>query len=465
MSKSFLISVIAIIFCTNDYFAQNAYTSNQYGYRKDSNIVYGTATGFDGITDTLVLDIYKPLLDNNCRRPVLVLVHGGAWLTGSKDEGYIPSIAQKFVKSGWVVAAINYRLGMHKASFHTQYALCEAEPCSYFADSSEIFRATFRAQQDVKGAIRFMKNRNVADSTDIGNFYLAGESAGGFNVLTAAFMDLPTEKFSQAFTIADAPNPDSDLVGCLETGYSLSRPDLGDIHGDLHLGTNDASVQGVGSIYGALFNTDILVNTSSWPALYFFHQGSDVIVNYNYGKVLGRMDWECFAAVNLCQGYNYGPRAYGGKGLKNYLNGLGTPPSFTADIIENYTYGTPSPNCTAGGHALDNESQRMQNMMETFAERINTNGNLGPNCNLAITESTLKTVSFFPNPASNKLTIRNIDPNTSVRIIDLNGSIVFETSSTSNQVTVNTSTLENGVYFVCTTSQIEVGMGRVIISH
>jgi acetyl esterase/lipase len=54
------------------------------------------------------LDLYVPKAD--APLPVIVWVHGGAWLAGSKEGGG-PALA--FVAKGYAVASINYRLSQH----------------------------------------------------------------------------------------------------------------------------------------------------------------------------------------------------------------------------------------------------------------------------------------------------------------------------------------------------------------
>lgn len=54
------------------------------------------------------LDVYRPAEDGH-ERPVLLQVHGGAWLTGSKDQQGIP-LMRHMARRGWVCVAINYPL-------------------------------------------------------------------------------------------------------------------------------------------------------------------------------------------------------------------------------------------------------------------------------------------------------------------------------------------------------------------
>jgi len=68
------------------------------------------------------LDLYLPReADPSGKRPLLVWVHGGAWLGGSKDR----PPALRFVDQGYVVASINYRLSQH-AIFPAQIEDCKA---------------------------------------------------------------------------------------------------------------------------------------------------------------------------------------------------------------------------------------------------------------------------------------------------------------------------------------------------
>jgi len=60
------------------------------------------------------LDLYLPkkagLADSVApRRPLIVWIHGGAWRAGSKDR----CPARRFVREGYAVASVNYRLSQH----------------------------------------------------------------------------------------------------------------------------------------------------------------------------------------------------------------------------------------------------------------------------------------------------------------------------------------------------------------
>jgi dienelactone hydrolase len=449
-------SIIVLVICFSHSGAQLPYTQSNYTYDSLLNVVYGVATDYAGNTDTLTLDLYKPKGDNNCLRPIMVLVHGGDWIGGSKEDGDLVYMSREFARKGWVVANINYRLGTHKATSYQMYALCNntiSQPCSYICDSSEIYRANFRAMQDAKGVIRFMKSRNGIDSSDINNVFIAGESAGGFVSLAAAFTDSTNEKPADCFSIAAAPNPDASLIpyGCIPALNSLLRPDLGDIEGDLHLGFYNSKVKGVGNFYGGVLDLNLLHQYSDTPVVYLFHQGSDIIVHYNYGPLLGRISWECYAQTNLCQSYYFYPGGYGSEGIRQYFVSLGSAsPVYQAEIVSNYSYLN---NCLSNGHSIDNIQLRMQNMTDFFADKISASGNNpAGNCLSFGIENMLDNSAFtiYPNPSEDVIILHSTENilDEQIKIFDAVGHCVFEDSFSGHIKNLNVKGLSDGVYFI-----------------
>jgi len=460
--------IFCILTCVSIAKSQTAYTTSQFATDSLMNVVYGTAVDYAGNTDTLLLDIYKPVDDSNCLRPVIVLVHGGAWVGGSKEDYDLVYLTRQLAKKGWVVANINYRLGTHKATNYTMYALCNtsiSEPCGYICDSAEVYRANFRAMQDAKGAIRFMKSRHFIDSSDVNNVFIAGESAGGFISLAAAFTDKLSEKSLSCYAIANAPAPDPDLAtyGCIPSALSLSRPDLGSIDGSLHLGVYDAKVKGVGSVFGGVFDLNMFQQTADTPCVYMFHQGSDVVVNYIYGTLLGRLSWECYAQSNICQTYYFYPFAYGNEGIRQYFVALGSSaPIYQADIISNYSYMN---NCYSNGHSIDNIQLRLQNMVHLFANKIFMSGNNPQiNCSMnGISEETIKNyVRIFPNPTTDKLTIETENMQ-QVEVINVRGQIIYLIKSgNQNAISFDISAIPKGIYFIKVITDNGVAVEKIV---
>ena len=93
------------------------------------------------------LDLYVP--DTGENLPLIIWVHGGAWLGGNKTY-YVP---MAFLKSGYAGASINYRLSQH---------------------------AIFPAQiEDVKAAVRWLRANAETYRLDPNRFAAWGSSAGG----------------------------------------------------------------------------------------------------------------------------------------------------------------------------------------------------------------------------------------------------------------------------------------------
>ncbi|MGB1217837.1 MAG: alpha/beta hydrolase, partial [Saprospiraceae bacterium] len=210
--RYFVLLVFVLLFCVV-LSAQNPYTQDLYNVENISDVNYGTATNYAGSSETLLMDIYKPVGDDNCLRPLMILAHGGAWVTDDKTNTSLEYMSMELAKRGWVVANINYRLGMNNTDDYSTNAFCQGitEPCAFMIDSMEVERANFRAMQDAKGAIRFMKSRNMTDSTDIENVFMAGESAGGFISLSTGFTDDISKKPASCFAIGDVLSPDADF--------------------------------------------------------------------------------------------------------------------------------------------------------------------------------------------------------------------------------------------------------------
>jgi acetyl esterase/lipase len=118
--------------------------SRSQGVGRVNDIVYGK-----GGERELRLDIIRPATQGEAPLPLVVWVHGGAWLAGSKQGGPAGSLAAQ----GYVVASVEYRL------------------------SGE---AIFPAQiEDCKCAIRYLRAHAKKYGIDPDRIGVWGSSAGG----------------------------------------------------------------------------------------------------------------------------------------------------------------------------------------------------------------------------------------------------------------------------------------------
>ena len=86
----------------------------------------------------VLLDLYLPRVQTDNKRPVIVMIHGGGWLYGSKtDLGESPTQAVTFAEAGFIVASIDYRLS-DEAIFPAAVKDCKAA-VQWIKDNSEFY--------------------------------------------------------------------------------------------------------------------------------------------------------------------------------------------------------------------------------------------------------------------------------------------------------------------------------------
>lgn len=86
----------------------------QYSVTVKSGVVYGTApvsTSGKLSNTSLLLDLYTPTGTPTGLHPVIVMVHGGAFFRGTRQEPTLVAAAKAYAARGYVVASIDYRLG------------------------------------------------------------------------------------------------------------------------------------------------------------------------------------------------------------------------------------------------------------------------------------------------------------------------------------------------------------------
>lgn len=266
-----------------------------FAVQAEPNLWYGNATRFNGATDSLRLNLFKPAGDGQVERPLVIAIHGGGFSAGNRNE--LNDYCSTLASMGWACATISYRLGFYGTGL--------LDP-PYTYDPNEIRRATYRAMQDTKGAIRYLKGRSAQDSTSTTNVLLVGFSAGAFAAMHTAYLDRPEEKPVAA-----------SAIGQVQHGFNFFlRPDLGPVEGALNVGTHDASVLGVVNIFGALLDTAYIESLAD-PALYSYHQTLDPVVGCGHQRP--------YWGIGLGVPDNY-PWVHGSCSIDQRMQGLGFAP-------------------------------------------------------------------------------------------------------------------------------------------
>ncbi len=142
------IALSAIIFtvsCSKKHTTPLVVTSDSVHLDKLHNQLYGTDSVYQ------IMDIlYHPNSDNS--RPLIILIHGGSWVRGSKDDFSYTGVDTFFAQNGYVVASINFRL------FNT------------FTYTNEI--------EDIGNAINYLITNAATWHIDTNRISLLGRSSG-----------------------------------------------------------------------------------------------------------------------------------------------------------------------------------------------------------------------------------------------------------------------------------------------
>jgi para-nitrobenzyl esterase len=175
-----------------------------------------------GDENCLFLNVYTPLGETQAQLadlPVMVWIHGGAWVEGAGSE-YDPSVIA--AKRDVVVVTINYRIG----------------PLGYLANSAIVAQAPQDgagafATLDQEMALRWVRANIGAFGGNSRNVTIFGESGGGFSVCSLLFSPQAAGLFQKAITESGpcgTPNFKT-LAAALQTGDQFAQ-NLGCTGGD-----------------------------------------------------------------------------------------------------------------------------------------------------------------------------------------------------------------------------------------
>ena len=137
------------------------------------DIPYGEAINLKGEKEKLLLNLFMPpSVDTVTNRPLVIFIHGGGFRNNNKSSSISNKLGIRLGKKGFVVASIDYRLGIATTNTNKDY-----------------HEAMYRAQQDTRSAIRFFRKNASKYGIDENQIFLAGSSAGAMTALSVAYMD------------------------------------------------------------------------------------------------------------------------------------------------------------------------------------------------------------------------------------------------------------------------------------
>ena len=227
------------------------FTEPKYDVTVERDVPYATVDGYythapigdkgstlkllfhSGIPQPVPLEmaIYKPAGDASAERPLLLMMHGGSFFIGNKQEPGQVGWCQYFASLGYVAVSIDYRLGFH-------------------ALKKEFREAELRAVEDADAALEYLLSREDLH-IDRTRVFAAGTSAGAMTALSLAFR-----------LYGDRPMKEV-------------KPRL----------SSDFRIRAIANLWGAVQDLSVLENART-PIL-SFQSTTDPVMPYDFGYPLG----------------------------------------------------------------------------------------------------------------------------------------------------------------------------------
>ena len=204
------------------------------------------------------MDIYVPDGDTLLSRPVIIYIHGGAFVLGNKNSTDCIDFCESFAKRGYVAVSINYRL----SDFFT-----------WFSSKQEQYKSIIRAVYDSKSAVRYLRRSFEVGNNygiDTSSIFAGGWSAGGVTAIHHAFVD----------NLMDLPDSLIENDGSIFNLQSLAS-NIGGIYGlegDAGNYGYSSKISGVISFAAGIIETS-LIDQYDEP-LASVHGSNDLTVNY-----------------------------------------------------------------------------------------------------------------------------------------------------------------------------------------
>ena len=191
----------------------------------------------------LCLDIFRPQNDTLNKRPMVMMIYGGAYYFGSKDDVKITNLCQHLASLGYVTVSIDHRLG-------------------FFPGKVGFERAAYRALQDAHAAMRFLVSHHEDYGIDTSMIFVGGSSSGAVTALNLAFMP-------------KGIRPEYTRKG-------LFRPDLGGLDTCGNAIRTKFRIKGVVDMWGAM--PDISYLQGHDIPILAFHGDADDVMPYGHDR-------------------------------------------------------------------------------------------------------------------------------------------------------------------------------------
>ena len=393
-----IVAILFLLMCCFQFQQAGAQCTNRYldtvftSIDSTMNIVYTDSAG--GNTQEL-LDVYQPVGDTACFRHVVIFVHGGAFFKGTKNDGDVEFLCQRFAQRGYVAATINYRLASSVVALY---------------DSAQIFTYVMKAASDLKAAIRFFyKDASLTNQwrIDTNSFFIGGSSAGAIAADYVGLVDSVAEFAAPFQTICNAQGGINGNSG--NSGYSNK-------------------IIAVASLAGAVDRLSYIKPSS--PPMVFCQGTADGTIPYECGDALTQYTGGLYYTIHFCGSGEMSP-SLTSAGVSNSLMpfpGSGHVPWDTNTVIMN----------------------RMDSSVAAFFYQVKCIQQYcsGPSGISSIANE--PGVNVYPIPTNGILHIdlAGAVRLNEIRLYDCTGRQVMQQQASGNQSTIATEGLAKGVYLL-----------------
>lgn len=367
------------------------------------NVQYGTGLRnffipdpLNGCTpaDPLFTDIFSPCNTSAAPRPLIIFIHGGGFAAGNKADFW--PYCEAFARRGYVTATIQYRLSMSVLTLNR----------------NALIRASYRAMQDARCAVRYFKTQGENQNIDTSNIFVVGYSAGALTGLNLVYP-----------TVADGPIPEAAFY--FSCGYWLgcpNCPDLGDLEGTGGWPDQNSRIKGLVTLAGGVMDLAVMDAEDQVPVL-MFHGTEDATLDY---------DSACFLNLVPC------PKIYGSKTVHSRAEALGL-------CTQLHTF-------PGAGHDLGFASDTIISKSAIFFRQLVCGENPCAVSGL-VNQKTGEDWLIYPNPASQFLTIKAPENQRGmVCISDWTGRQILE-KQMENSLELDISNWPTGIFFFQWTDQ------------
>lgn len=234
--------------------------------------------------ENLPLEVYFPVLPPGEKRPLVVLMHGGAFIGGNRSQ--FRNQARALARLGYVAATLSYRLCKRNNCLTLSWltanesllipaALCGLNFWTDFGTGAYV------AAVDANNAIRYLQNNAGAYHIDPENVIVGGFSAGAWTAMHIAFLD----------------QDEADGMGGWKGSWGPLNPVTG--------------IKGVLCLGGAMYDTTFIDPDEKGMPVFTVHGTCDPTVCYKHDAA-----FHCNAAY---------PKIYGGGDISRRLHHNGNP--------------------------------------------------------------------------------------------------------------------------------------------